>query len=197
MFFNLKSFSFCSTSTFRRKPLNNSCRFASFSSVSVSVLLRFHDKNKTKVFFCCYFFEFLFQVLKHVQNNQDNEMRARVWLKETYLLLWKSSTFLSFYHNFHSSCFFSFAVIVHCFFLLVCLFHCKMVRSECKRNNRLLESACNNTKLPIDRVNIYAWNCVRRPLTISSSSLNIYWILDNVFVCFLFNRSHCLAFQRI
>lgn len=63
-----------------------------------------------------------------------------------------------------------------------------MVRSEWKRNNRLLESACNNTKLPIDsggvpyeRVNEYEYarNCVCRPLTISSP-LNIYWIY-----CFL------------
>lgn len=53
---------------------------------------------------------------------------------------------------------------------------CKMVWNECKRNNRLLESACNNTKLPIDSISygvkMYARNCVCRPLTISSP-LNI------------------------
>lgn len=78
-------------------------------------------------------------------------------------------------------------------------FHCKMVRREWKRNNRLLGSACNSTKLTIDSiphgVNTYARNCVCRPLPISSSPLNI---LDCVlFFVVQYSSPLCFSIDRL
>lgn len=101
--FQLKSLIFSVRfSAFRRKQLSNLCHFASFFSISLS-LARFAcmirtrvGQRQNRVLFCCCYYEFPFQVLKHVRNNLDNEMCARVWLKpQTHLLFMEKFDILS------------------------------------------------------------------------------------------------------